>query len=409
MKKSRGLSRSIDYINNLTKEDICIFFLVIISFFSSNPYFTWSWSGMSYFVFICCLLVPLWKKQPPLYQYGIFDNKLKRVGIFFIGLFYFLACFNQYEPINMNGMLFIIAFIGLFMIDNINWRKAYDYYFTLFAITLVPSLLVYFAVFWGGVHLPYRVLDPLVEAKDYYYYAYPFCVIASDLSAVRFEGMYDEPGVVGTICGALLLSNKCNFKDWRSWVLLVGGIFSLSMFFYAMIAYYALVHAGKKMKLWMLILFVVAGATIYKLDNTILDDFVFSRFVFEDGHFAGDNRGGNDAWFDNYIHSSKSMVGYGSGYASKVQYPGGASFRFILVDMGWPLSIIFCLGMLLYYKSVIGKRAKYKDYLLAIIIFVGIMYQRPFIFNLFYVFLMIIPAHRISELSNDRVRESINI
>ena len=103
------------------------------------------------------------------------------------------------------------------------------------------------------------------------------------------------------------------------------------------------------------------------------------------------------------------MVGYGSGYASKVQYPGGASFRFILVDMGWPLSIIFCLGMLLYYKSVIGKRAKYKDYLLAIIIFVGIMYQRPFIFNLFYVFLMIIPAHRISELSNDRVRESINI
>lgn len=361
---------------------------------------------MPYYVFICCLLFPLWKKQPPLSKNNISNNNLKNVSIIFLGLFYFLSCFNQYEPINIKGKLFIIIFTGLFLIDDYYWRRAYHCYYNLFTITLIPSLLVYFLVYWGGVHLPYTVLDPFVEQKQYFYYAYPFCVIPSTLGAVRFEGMYDEPGVVGTICGVLLLSNKCNFKDWRSWVLLIGGIFSFSLFFYGIVAYYALVHAGKKMKLGILLFFLIAAGAIYKLDDGIMNDYIIERFVFEDGQFAGDNRGANDAWYDNYKYSGKSLVGYGSGYARTVQYSGGASYKFIIVDMGWPLTILFCMGMLLYYKSVLGKRANFKDFLLATVLFLGIIYQRPFIYTLFYVFLMIIPVHRISELANESVSDN---
>lgn len=118
--------------------------------------------------------------------------------------------------------------------------------------------------------MPYRVINALNTLKSYDYMAYAFFVMPSKTFDIlpRFFGMYDEPGVVGTIAGAILMTRQFNFKKWINIPIFIAGILSFSLFFYVIFAIYVILFAkydirslrpcwlllqftcGRKMKSW---------------------------------------------------------------------------------------------------------------------------------------------------------------
>lgn len=370
-----------------------IYLFVIGVFLSSNPYFTWQ-MNLAPFYFLCCCLFPLWSIR------GIAKAPLQRkLSILLIAVFYIYSAFNQYLGANIVGIIFTMSLLGIYLIKDKNWTRIYDIYVTLYSVILIPSIIVFILVQFVGISLPYNIIEPLVEMKKHVYYQYPFCVIPSTIaSAFRFESIFDEPGVVGTISAVLLVTNKFDFKDWRNWSIAIAGVLSLSMFFFGIVFIYILMFAPLRTKFIAVLFISILGVLIYNFDKDILQSLVFDRFVFEDGQFAGSNRTatGFDNWYERYLQSDKALLGYGKGYCSAVQNIGGASYKNLVVDAGIPMFFIFCLGFLLYYTSVLTKRKQRKDLVLMLILAAGVVFQRPFIYELFYVFLIVAPVHALN-------------
>lgn len=66
----------------------------------------------------------------------------------------------------------------------------------------------------------------------------PFCNAQQDVRYIaQIFGMYDEPGVVGTIAGAILMTRQFNFKKWINIPIFIAGILSFSLFFYVILQF----------------------------------------------------------------------------------------------------------------------------------------------------------------------------
>ena len=151
---------------------------------------------------------------------------------------------------------------SVFFIQNSKVLQYYESYKTFISIFLLISLVVYFAVLWLNIDLPYNSIKTLNSVKPDDYRAYPFlAVYDSDYGFVRYRfcGPYDEPGVIGTMVSIILYGERYNLKDYRNLVLFIAGICSFSMFFFVVTAIYYIVF---KRKYFASFLFFIVVATI---------------------------------------------------------------------------------------------------------------------------------------------------
>ena len=238
-----------------------------------------------------------------------------------------------------------------------------------------------------GISLPNSTIEPLNEDKMGVYYRY-FLLIKQDnlISGNRFYGIFDEPGVVGTMAGVLLLIERFNLKRWYNIVLLLSGIFSFSLTFYFIAILYLLFALPFKMKLILFLVIAALGIALYS--NETVYELLFRRVEFNDGRMVGYNRTTKDfdIYFDSFIHSSDIWFGRGAGVSSRVD-DGGASYRHLIVDYGIVYFIFYCFAWLLY---CIRKKYSILKIALSLTVLVLILYQRPFISNWLYVFLMVL-------------------
>ena len=122
---------------------ICLFLLILI--ISTHPYYIWSVNTK--FVFILeLLLIPLWNTKCVPRRATSF--------ILFI-LFYFYAAFYQYIDVNIFGVIATLLPLIILFIDEKYWNSIYRYFFWIYSVTLIPSLIVYFGVCWLGIDLPH--------------------------------------------------------------------------------------------------------------------------------------------------------------------------------------------------------------------------------------------------------------
>lgn len=364
-----------------TKCSLYLFIIALIT--SSFPFYIW---GNRLFNIGLFLGYPL--------SFLLWKQKMKLRHAFVVFLF---VCFHFYAFLfanNLNFLGYMLALFPfcLFLISGKYWCIIYQKYIFLFSITLIPSLIVYFLVVWLDFSLPYKEIEPINELKNYTYFAYPFCVIPNiGIGAFRFCGFYDEPGVIGTIAGVFLVTNRVNLKEWKNWPILVAGIFSFSLYFYVLLLLYFLLFSNLKMK----IIFVVTVCSIIIpiKEDPLLEKFLFSRMEFEDGTFSGDNRTSTsfETWYQDYLASDKIFWGYGKG-KSLVVDSGGASYKHLIVDYGIVIFLIYCMGFVFLY----WERFRFsKNTLLLIMVFFSLIYQRPFIFSTLYLFLLISPIYNL--------------
>ena len=371
----------------------------ILLFITTNPYFFWGNSIVWYLTLF------------GIYSLVISNAEYKRdkIGPFsLLSFFYFLVGLRYGFTL---GCLYTII-IPLLLLVPIkllnNSFRLFSYIYTFF---ICISVLVYFGVFVLSIPIGYSPLAPLNEiriAEGFMYNKYPFLVTMQDdgiWMLPRFHGIYDEPGVVGTISSLILYINRDNFKKWFLLPVLVSGIISFSLFFY--IALFVLLVMKLKRRNAFLIVSSVLVVAYFILQIDGIDILLTNRLEFEDGVWKGNSRYGESfgIWYDKFRFSFDYFFGLGAG-ANTLYNREGASYKDIIVNYG---VIMFLMYISSWIWAVIKTKYITKEKFLILFFILGLIYTRPFIQSVFFIFSFLYLIYKDSSYGYYRNREKSQI
>lgn len=339
--------------------------------------------------------------------------------------FFLLTCFKKTEVTPLRIVMVLLYFVlalldngnlfskilklficPLFFCDVQSIKKIYDSFSKVLCISLLISIPSYILVVILGISLPRTTLEPLNALRDEKYVLYPFLVQAPSNAFsfnYRFLGMFDEPGVIGTFCGILLLLDRFDIKKKRNWVFLISGILSMSLTFFLIMALGVLFNSHKKVKLIVVLLIPIAIYFLY--NNDVVYYYVFRRFEVNDGKFEGYNRTSLDfdLYFLSFLNSPNALWGLGAGTSAELD-EGGASFKHMIVDYGLVFFVFYYFSFIL---DCIIRVKKWYKIIIYIICISCILYQRPFITNIVYVFLIFSPIVLLELENEDNSRGAV--
>jgi hypothetical protein len=373
----------------ITKQDIRVFqswIFAVLLFIQIPPFYFWSTPFLvKLFPFLCGVLIVL----------NIERNRNAVIQFFIFMVFYLYVAVR--DEVTFNGTLNLLVVAMLFLMNRDMLVDVFRKFSIIYAIMLIPSIAVYFLVFVFGVNLPFYQIEPWNELKNVMYDCYPFLTNASELTIPRFHSYFDEPGVVGTISAIILLVSGYNLKDKINIPILIAGLISFSFAFYLITFIYAICFFKTKAKIIFAILTVIFAVLFYNNEN--IAPLIFDRFVFTDGSFAGDNRVSDKYAFETFKNSENYYLGASKKFKEQVN-PGGASYKDLIVSYGFIWFIAYCV----FYFFVSFFKFKFKkEFWVFILVFVSIIYQRPFITSFSYVFLLVAPLFVLQNKLNLRL------
>lgn len=355
-------------------------------FLISTPVFTWTrsyiyWIAMFLYIFLSYSLIII----------GSLRENLPKILLFIIYCYLIL----KYTLINDSPFLFYIFIISTFIpflfIKETRWYNIFCNYRMIFVITIIPSLLQYILVYFLDIDFHSIKIDSSPwnphEGSIYIQYAFFVRELRSGDFLPRFYGLYDEPGVPGTIAMVFLYCNKYNLKKWYNIVLFLTGLLSFSLFFYVSTLLYILFFGNTKMKLFTIL--ICMSIMIFAYENEVISRYVFDRFTVTDGEWAGYNRENYD--FD-YYYKQLNIYELLFGVNPSEQLPFTASYKYMLAVCGIiPVSLLGIFHLIFTYPKL--KSVSRQDIILCLMIPLLVFAQRPFINNPFYIFLVFVPIY----------------
>lgn len=375
-------------IARLGSRDINAFVYAFILFLMTPPYFIWN-KISPLFLIILCVIFSI--------RYIKFDSIPKIIFSFFLFFFFLFVGFKNES--NLFGYSALIGIVLLTLIEDTFLKKIFKFYLYIYSITLIPSILSYLTVNLLGINLPYEIIEPLNLSKSYTYIQYPFYVQQNkffDLILPRFHAYYDEPGVVGTVSGVLLMINKVDLRKKINYPVFIAGLLSFSFAFYLMMLGYFFVFAKTKYK--------IIGAVIILSflpiisTNELLSSYIINRLeITEEGSLSGDNRIMNrnfEEFYERYSKSDDFYFGLEKNASSKYNF-GGASYKDLIVNYGIVPFSVFILILLFYAHNKLQFK---KEFFIYLFILFSIIYQRPFITDYYYMFLIFSPIIVLSDI-----------
>lgn len=277
----------------------------------------------------------------------------------------------------------LLFYVVTFFVNNNFARSTFCYFSTLFSVFILLSLISYF-LYLLGVLSPLGIMNhPDDLLGDRVYFHYPFMLIENNPSLLlnRFSGPFDEAGLIGTFGLLIICIENFNFKDWKNVVIIIGGLVSLSLFFYIGFVVTFLYYKTVRQKNYMtLSFFIVVLAAFYLTtkDNEIIKYTVWDRIALDEdtGKIAGDNRMSTDA--DEYYNKIKKTSEYFWGVSDQEKYwevaKGGSSYKNVIATNG----VIF-FALYVSFFILVGYRYKSNniDFILYMIVLAIVLYQRP--------------------------------
>jgi len=260
--------------------------------------------------------------------------------------------------------------------------KAYKSYRLILIVVFTLSIIVY--ILWRFGLAGYgEIIDPLNSVKTHKYLKYPFLVTSFDEDAKRFRALFDEPGVVGTICGLILVSEQMNLKKPGNWVFLTAGALSLSFYFYVAIIVGFVLFSTKLRFRW-LIVPVFAAALVVSYNNSFMYNTVWSRFEWDadEGWFVGDNRNADDlsAHYESIKGTKAFFTGEGSAVAK--EYNNSSSLNLIIVKHGFIFVFLNLMGFAILSFREIQNKILWISFF---VFFVLTLYQRPGFYGVYSI------------------------
>ena len=353
-----------------------------------RPYYVWGvYSNpiMQYLTIVLCC-IPFFLKRRQLSKKDnsvVFIFALTILTYLFVGFIHGLTIFGLTARF-LTTVSIVILFSQKEFID-----KVFNYFFSIYAI-LIALAIVSWVLFLIGYNTEIDIINSSLEAERQFRH-FPFLVVES-LSAdmVRFGGPFDEPGVVGTISALILCIKNYNVKDFRTFVTLISGIISFSMFFYLLTVIFVVIRfIVTKKNLGIIIILALGFFYLYNAtkEDPIINEWVWGRLSLSSSDGASErmlrttiegrnfyeSKIGTSEWFwglDDPSHYLK--ISEGSSSYMNVIMMNGAIFFFMYIA---------CLLVYISRKLSLGRFA------IAVIIIIANIYQRPDIFGVVILFL----------------------
>jgi hypothetical protein len=312
-------------------------------------------------------------------------------------LFYFFAVLSIYPITHHNSLFGFIYFTTLALMPFMRSRHL-SYSFLLFKrilayITLI-SIIFWIIVVVLRIDLPHTIINPLNELKTFNYRSYLFLVVPMNLNIdfIKFNCVFDEPGVVGTYSLLMLIANNFDWKNRESQIFLVSGLISFSFFFYLGLIVFTLINiftseAKKRYKVMSVIgamSFLIAVQVV-----PVLNEVVGYRLEYDStaGKFVGDNRS-SDA-LDDYIVSIRGSSEYLWGANEDIveYYLANAGLNTAILRYGVVFIVSYIVFFILYcyYKTDRNR----KESMLFLIAILATIYQRPGLVNPPFIFMFV--------------------
>jgi hypothetical protein len=373
--------------------------LVFLLLFIANPYFFWQWYGMMLPRIVATLLALL-----IVYKNRRHINSGERWLILIYVFLWSFYMVNEFAKGARMGVLastpyVLIGFIP-FMKEDF-WKNVFRYFTTTYAVLIGLSMVMWLAAI-AGVISPIGEIgetnDSLI-AQGKSYIVYPLTLVSTSNidEFLRFCGPFDEPGVVGTLGALQLCAMRFNLKDWRDVIILISGILSASLFFYAIAIIFwlsDLLFVRKKMYPILLIFVGVIVAYNTTKDIPAVKNLVWNRVEWDSsrGTFAGNTRVNSNTQsnFQHYVSTGEIWLGVNDKEKYWQENFGSTSIYDFIAIYGILFSILYVLWVLFIgYK----KGAPTTRFLLYCFVVVGCLYQRTNAFNILYIFLFISVAN----------------
>lgn len=349
--------------------------VAVILFVMTNPFFLW-FAPVKTVAVILFYGVSLYHSAP--------INKRQRTGFLLLTIFYLLVAI-RYGP--ALSMIYTMAIPIVFLIDKSFLCRCFDKFIKIFAVLITISIVVYVMVAILQMNLPHTQIKPInsLKEEDGFLYNRYFMLLVDPTERgflTRFYGLYDEPGVVGTIASVILVSNKYAFKKNKYLIpIFVAGFFSFSLFFYiiSIVSVFFNIRKGN-----IIFLLITIPIIIYALSFIPgVDILIYNRFLFEDGVWLGNSRSteGYDAWFSKFVNTADVWFGLGPG-ANLLYNKGGASYKDLIVNYGIVMFLMYSMSLFL---LIIKTKSTIREIIIASVIIFGYVFQRPFITDVFMV------------------------
>lgn len=343
-------------------------FLAVLFFIRIRPYYLWSIEDIMRP--LCAMIITL----IAIFNFSKEKNN-KLIFTLFIFAYVWASFFVDSSP--LITVLNFAAFAFIPLIKKSLMLDTYIYFKKIFCITLILSIVNY-VISLIGININLGILQYNNGPEVVSFIKQPFYIqyIEKRAALPRFNGIFDEPGVIGTICGLMLICEKMKFNNIYNRILLIGGILSLSFYFFIALFYGMFLFSKLSKKqvksIVVLSLFVLISYHIPQIYDTIWYRF---EWDVDKGSFAGDNR--QNQIFMDFWNSIKGTPFIITGVGTKIanEYIGSsASILVVIAKHG----LLFVVPIISAFTIMVKREIKGKKNLILFILFLILtLYQRP--------------------------------
>lgn len=336
----------------VTESGANIFLLTLLVFLDMKPFFVWNgFSPLGYRIYTGVILI-----STVFMAYKVFIKKIvvagmvpeltdtTRVRLSLVGASSLIVVLLFYEfflsgvvtvtqqPFNMAMLCIHLGLMFFALQDCITLRSVFLWTKTVFAISLIPAILI-FLVIQLGVFPPSVSIavgeGVVAEARTYDLFLGVTVMIRQfgvDFLN-RLCGVFQEPGFVGTMGVFFLLGDKLTLKKWQNIVILIACVFTFSLAFVLLLLIGILLRLVGNLKnkttflLSIILIFaLIVGYFVFMslpLDENTMLGGLQARMEITDEGLAGDNRFGSSEWaveaYDAFLKSDWKvrLFGYG--------------------------------------------------------------------------------------------------
>lgn len=304
-----------------------------------------------------------------------------------VSFFYFFIGHGLAGSVRLSSALFCLIALMALLADDKTGAFAFELLSKALAVIILLSLT--FWVAWRiGLTLDYETRnygpwkgdDPTII--DNYY----FFIVESQTFLHRFYSVFDEPGVLGTLAAIVLCGLRFDFSLKRTWILLAGGIATLSLAFLVLsMLGYVFFNRRIKTALFMTasIILTATIATIWISNISPSDEsatLVLFYRVLNYSEYGVSSRTGDElnSFFATYIQSPHFIFGMGTDFfkvrAGLLEGQGGKLF---LIEYGM---FGLALVVLIYFSILLSKPSALRMHGIMLIFVLMVSFvQRPFL------------------------------
>ena len=321
--------------------------------------------------------------------------------IILLGLFFFLLNASKFFLGSLTlqytfwftGLPVVIALALLFAMRREVVEDVFDSLCWIVVVTTIPAVIVWFAML-AGVEFPYSLIS--LSGRGDLYRSYSGLAIVVDYAVFNFAGitvsrlcgMFEEPGLLGSILGVLLAIDIVFFpgrRAVRKLLLASFGILTFSLAFFVMLApmaiYFVVASDARVTRAILLGLGVIAILSTSTVASQAAQLFFFGRLGFNaDRGLYGNNRAvyGERFTSEYLVHAPPSRVLFGNGPSSNAENAEGqfSSYLGVVYENGVVASVVILLFLmyfafipLIYWRSPLAFLALLGPFLS--------LYQRP--------------------------------